>query len=399
MKQRTNNPNFEQALQSRVNFTNRGGYQGGKGRGRGRNRGRGNFSSHRDNIGESSYSGGRSNFKHDKSKVDCYKCKQLGHYASECQTKLQREHEEHANVVEIEESMVLACTQGPDVENNDIWYLDTGCSNHMTGKRDFFSFLDESVKGEVNFGNKSKIRVMGKGNISIQSKNGTNVTIADVYYVPGLFWNLLSMGQLLEKRYKVRIDNEVCEIMNKDNKNIARVKMTKNRMFPLSLQTRSLMNFQAMVKDDNWLWHLRFGHLNFRGLKLLVQKQMVTGLPLINAPDNPCESCILGKHHRDLFVIGKSVRAKKPLELIHTDICEPVEVESVGNKRYFLLFVDNYSRKIWVYFLKEKSEAFKKFKEFKVLVEKQSELFMKTLRPVITFWQVYQILTSNTVDK
>ncbi|WVZ02786.1 hypothetical protein V8G54_023592 [Vigna mungo] len=253
MKQQTNNRNFEQALQSRVNFTNRGGYQGGKGRGRGRNRGRGNFSSHRDNIGESSYSGGRSNFKHDKSKVDCYKCKQLGHYASECRTKLQREHGEHANVVETEESMVLACTQGPDVENNDIWYLDTGCSNHMTGKREFFSFLDESVKGEVNFRNKSKIRVMGKGNISIQSENGTNVTIADVYYVPGLFWNLLSMRQLSEKGYKVRIDNGVCEIMNKDNKNIARVKMTKNRMFPLSLQTRSLMNFQAMVKDDNWL--------------------------------------------------------------------------------------------------------------------------------------------------
>ncbi|WVZ24352.1 hypothetical protein V8G54_002896 [Vigna mungo] len=123
----------------------------------------------------------------------------------------------------------------------------------MTGKREFFSFLDESVKGEVNFGNKSKIHVMGKGNISIQSENGTNVTIADVYYVPGLFWNLLSMRQLSEKGYKVRIDNEFFEIMNKDNKNIARVKMTKNRMFPLKLQTRSLMNFQAMVKDDNWL--------------------------------------------------------------------------------------------------------------------------------------------------
>jgi len=67
-----------------VNFTNRGGYQGGKGRGHGRNRGRCTFASYRDNIGDSSYSGGRSNFKHDKSKVDCYKCKQLGHYALEC---------------------------------------------------------------------------------------------------------------------------------------------------------------------------------------------------------------------------------------------------------------------------------------------------------------------------
>jgi len=129
--------------------------------------------------------------------------------------------------------------------------------------------------------------------------------------------------------------------MNKDNKNIARV----NHMFPLSLQTRSLMNFQATVKNNNWLWHLRFGHLNFRGLKLLVHKQMVIDLPLINAPDDHVKVAFL-ESIIDSFVIRNFVRAKKPLELIHTNICGPVEVDSVGNKRYFLLFVDDYIRTI-----------------------------------------------------
>ena len=65
---------------------------------------------------------------------------------------------------------------------------------------------------------------------------------------------------------------------------------------------------------------------------------MVTGLPNIKAPSNPCEGCILGKHHRDSFSIRNSRRAKQSLELVHTDIYGPVEVESIGHKRYFFYF-------------------------------------------------------------
>ena len=79
-----------------------------------------------------------------------------------------------------------------------------------------------------------------KGNINIQSKDGINVTIADVYYVPNIFWNLLSMGQHTEKGHKIYIQNGIGEIKGKDNKVITRVNLTKNRMFPLSLQLKKL---------------------------------------------------------------------------------------------------------------------------------------------------------------
>ncbi|KAK9698048.1 hypothetical protein RND81_08G079000 [Saponaria officinalis] len=105
----------------------------------------------------------------------------------------------------------------------------------MTGNKELFSYLDESVQGEVSFGNKSKVQVKGKGNINIQSKNGTNVTIADVYYVPWIFRNLFSLGQLTEKWHKINIQNKVCEIKGKNNKLIFKVRMTMNHMFPLCL--------------------------------------------------------------------------------------------------------------------------------------------------------------------
>ena len=135
-----------------------------------------------------------------------------------------------------------------------------------------------------------------------------------------------------------------------------------------------------MIKDSNWIWHLRFGHLNFKCLKLLTPKKIVIGLPNIEAPSNPCEGCLLKNHQRDSFPIRYSRHAKQSLELVHVDICGSVKVESIGHKRYFLLFVDDYTRKIWIYFFREKSEAFNKFKEFKALAKKQCGSHLKTLR-------------------
>ena len=100
---------------------------------------------------------------------------------------------------------------------------------------------------------------------------------------------------------------------------------------------------------------------------------MVRGLPPIKEPVSTCESCILGKQHRESFPMVVAYRAMKPLELVHTDMCGPMRTQSIGGSCYFLAFIDDYRRKTWVYFLKQKSETFAKFKEFKALAENQSD--------------------------
>eukprot|EP00253_Pinus_taeda_P033255 PITA_33255 len=165
---------------------------------------------------------------------------------------------------------------------------------------------------------------MGKGEVNILTKKGEKKTIADVYYVPRMKCNLLSIGQLIQKGYNVFFENDVCTIMDrKPNKLcIVEVKMTRNRMFPLRIKTvfKDVLEitavtqeaFQSKPKDENWLWHLRFGHLNFGGLNLLSRKGMVRGLPLIEKLDNLCEGCILGKQHRK-FSIREKYKGKSTL--------------------------------------------------------------------------------------
>jgi transposase InsO family protein len=74
------------------------------------------------------------------------------------------------------------------------------------------------------------------------------------------------------------------------------------------------------------------------------------------------------------------MRATKPLEIVHSDVCGPMRTTSSGGARYFVTYIDDFSRKVWVYLLKSKGECLEKFKEFKALVETQSEHKIKVFR-------------------
>ena len=94
----------------------------------------------------------------------------------------------------------------------DIWYVDTGCSNHMSVSKSSFSHLNEDFHSTVSFGDFFTVKVMGKGDIKIKIKNGFLETISNILFVPSLKSNLLSVGQLLEKGYVITLQDASCEI-------------------------------------------------------------------------------------------------------------------------------------------------------------------------------------------
>ena len=132
--------------------------------------------------------------------------------------------------------------------------------------------------------------------------------------------------------------------------------MSQNNIFPLSMPLHEKIALKSETDDESHLWHLRYGHLNYQGLQLLKQRNMVVGLPSIQKNDNVCEGCIYGQMHCLPFP-KTTWRVRAPLELVHVDICGPTRTPSLSNKRYFLLFVDDYTRMMWIYVLDQKSEA------------------------------------------
>jgi transposase InsO family protein len=97
---------------------------------------------------------------------------------------------------------------------------------------------------------------------------------------------------------------------------------------------------------------------------------MVIGLPLVSCIDGVCATCVLGKHHQDNFDKRASWHASGPLQLLHGDLCGPLS-SPFSRCKYFLTFIDDFSRHTWVYFLKLKSEVFDKFLAYKAIVEKK----------------------------
>ena len=143
----------------------------------------------------------------------------------------------------------------------------------------------------------------------------------------------------------------MCRIFHPEKGLIIQTNMSANRMFILLTQSQAPSQaqsdqcFHARVESLSHLWHRRYGHLSYKGLRTLMYKSMVRGLPQFFASSVTCADCINGKQHRDPIPKRSTWRATQKLELIYADICGPITLTSNSNKRYILLFIDDYSRK------------------------------------------------------
>ncbi|CAB4283374.1 unnamed protein product [Prunus armeniaca] len=164
----------------------------------------------------------------------------------------------------------MAYVDDKKMNMEDLWYLDSGSSNHMCGKKECFSYLDASFRDSVKLGNNSSMAVYGKGNIRLRV-NGVDQIITGVFYVPKLKNNLLSIGQLLQKGLTIVFQLGKCKIFHPKRGLLMEYGMSSNRMFILlaESQPRESTCFNTVIEDQTHLWHCRYGHLNFQGLKTL----------------------------------------------------------------------------------------------------------------------------------
>lgn len=327
------------------------------GRGRGRGAGRGGR--------------GRGRQSFNKATVECYKCHQLGHFKNECPS-----WEKGANYAELdeeEELLLMAYVEDKNAKREGVWFLDSGCSNHMSGNKDWFMEMDEQFRHSVKLGNGARMMVMGKGSIKLETEGLTQV-VRDVFYIPELKNNLFSIGQLQERGLAIVMKDRACKIYHPTRGLIMQTLMATNRMFVLlaTMITQSSKCLIASDDDLSDLWHRRYGHVNHKSLKALESKKFVRGLPQLKATNKACTVCHRGKQHRAAIPKKSQWRASKRLQLVHADLCGPITPTSSSLKRYLLCFIDDFSRKAWIYFLAEKSETFSMFKVFKNLVEKES---------------------------
>jgi hypothetical protein len=201
----------------------------------------------------------------------------------------------------------------------------------------------------------------------------------DVLLVDGLKHNLLSVSQMCDRGCKVLFTSKDCKIKSVNSGQVvAKGIRTKNNVYVLK-ENREECHLSK--HDESWLWHMRLGHINFDHLIKLKNLEAVKDLPRISKPqDSMCKPCQVGKQNRTQFKSKRFTSTEKPLQLVHMDLCGPSRQEGIGKENYFMLIIDDYSRLTWVAFLKEKDEAFEKFKTFKDLTKTQTCKRLKAVR-------------------
>ncbi|KAI3691382.1 hypothetical protein L2E82_49739 [Cichorium intybus] len=257
------------------------------------------------------------------------------------------------------------------------WYIDSGCSKHMTGNQSFLrGFKPTESKQDVTFGNNMTARIKGYGNIT----NG-HFTIKKVAYVDGLKHNLISVSQLCDNNHEVLFTKQRSTIMDAKTKAILVNSDRLGNMYPLDMDLiygkPDICLLSKASADISWLWHRRLSHLNFGYINKLIANDLVRGLPLLKLDNETlCAACEGGKLSKSSHKSISESSVSEPLELLRIDLCGPAKTQSIKGKKYILVIIDDYSRFTWVFFLRLKSEAPEEIINF----IKQIELKLK--RPV-----------------
>jgi transposase InsO family protein len=242
---------------------------------------------------------------------------------------------------------------------------------------------------KVWLGDNSYILAIGEGSVDIELRVGNQKIsgkIQKVLHVPDLHGNLLSVSYLTQHGLKVAFEvGSVCRIYSIQNLLIGEAHLEGNIyilnadvVLPeqihltriesgMELELKALTAAERNSKADLNTWHRRLGHISVKSVLKMVQKGMVKGMEISKSKSTTnvlCEPCIQGKQSR--APIPKSTKGRKVeiLARIHSDICGKMQTKSRQGYEYFMTFIDDASRLVSIAFLKQKSEALSKTKEF-----------------------------------
>ena len=226
--------------------------------------------------------------------------------------------------------------------------------------------------------NSATSAIMGEGSVVLKMTSGKEVTLNNVLFVPELRKNLISGSILSKHGFKIVIESDKI-VLSKSGMYVGKGYVVdglfKMNVIVLKEMNKTSTSLTYMIEYPN-LWHSRLGHVNFNSLRRMIK---LNHIPNNQIPKNyKCEICVEAKSTRATF--PTVVRNSKPLDLVHSDVCDMSTIPSRGGNEYFITFVDDCTKYCYVYLMKSKDEAINKFALYKEEVENQLEKKIKVVR-------------------
>ena len=347
----------------------RGNYQGARSnnqgvRGRGNNSGGHNYSStHRANaavLGEGSSITGQGESNNGSQEDACY-----GNFA----------HFVHTNEGNTD------CASVAIHKSNFDWVLDSGASKHVTGNlKEFeqYSQYPPTNKETIQTADGSAQPIMGIGTVQCTP----TINLSSVLYVPAFPVNLVSFSALIDQiNCRIIVDKEMCVIQERlTSKKIGTGTRRKgglwymNRSAPDQAGGLACMVTEEGKETMAMIHHCRMGHISFDKM-YKVFPDVMRG---VDKNKLKCDACEYAKHTRASYV-SKGLRSITPFMLVHSDVWT-CPIVSINGMKYFVTFIDCYSRMTWVYLMRHKDEVFQCFKNFYAYVKNHFNVQVQVIR-------------------
>ncbi|KAL0371749.1 UNVERIFIED_CONTAM: Retrovirus-related Pol polyprotein from transposon TNT 1-94 [Sesamum calycinum] len=269
------------------------------------------------------------------------------------------------------------------VDNEDEWIIDSDCSHHVTENDSLLLELHQHNGERVIAATDNSTNPVAKEKVvEISSSNMKPVKLNDVFHVPGLKENLVSVSQLTSSEKHVLFGPNDVKILDNLDSIIVDIMFTGEKRGPLFVMSVGETYVKKTSQTDKAsIWHAQLGHLGYQLLHQISLKKLVEGIPSLQnvREDVICQGYQFSKSRRLPFQKASN-RQSTMFELVHIDLMGPTKTPSYCGFRYAMVLVDDFSRYCWVKFLKEKSEALSKFVDFKDAVEKEFGKQIKCLR-------------------
>ena len=339
----------------------------------------------------------------------CYYCGKRGHISTDCRKKKSdiaagRHQQQRQQQPQQYGAIALAAAEASVTADSNAgssihrWVLDTGASRHITPHGDImFNKRPLSEDITITFGNGSTGKATAVGDVLFTSASAAApLVLTNVLHIPEAMENLISVRYATQRGLEFSFTTAGCTIQ-RDGMTLATAPSRSDYIYYISgkCPTPGQKAFVAAAMtpallgrttaESPQLWHKRFGHLGYDNLAKLQSQHMVTGIK--TSADQfktagtaaVCEPCVLGKQHRLPFKASTS-DTSRPLQLVHTDLCGPMPVASIGGNLYFATVLDDYSKLSIVLPLARKSDTAAAVREAIALLENQSGYSVQRLR-------------------
>ncbi|CAM8909742.1 unnamed protein product [Rhodiola kirilowii] len=329
-----------------------------------------------------------------KPKGSCWICGKPGHYKSDCRMAKDGKGKMKVKVGDKGkekcpsnlEGLISLSNYNSDVnyvsliaeafyvrDDEVAWWIDSGANKHVCKDRHCFKTYETVKEGAVlHMGNESTAPILGQSTVVLEFSSGKTLELLNVLHVPLIRKNLVS-GSLLNKFGFKQVYESDKYVLFKCGVFVG-FGYFCNGMFMLNVNKVVNSVYMTCTSDDSILWHARLGHVHYQRMSTMSKVGLI---PKVDMNVDRCSTCMLTKITKLPF---KSVTTTSNLlELVHSDLGDLHSTPSIGNKKYYITFIDDSSRYCYVYLLHTKDEALDKFKVFKAEVELMHDL-IKRLR-------------------